>query len=50
MKQTLLRMVAVAGVVYATTNVVRAQQVPLPTTAAEVRGPAPGVSSGGYSN
>jgi len=37
-------MLAVAGVVYATTNVVHAQQVPLPTTAAEVSGPVPGTA------
>src|SRR5215469_5104688 len=34
----------VAGVVCATTNEVHAQQVPLPTTAAEVGGPAPGTA------
>ena len=44
MKQTPLRMLAVAGVVYATTNVVHAQQVTLPTTAAEVSGPVPGTA------
>src|SRR5215831_14083768 len=45
MKQTLLRTLTVAGVLCAvTTTVVHAQQVPLPTTAAEVPGPAPGTA------
>ena len=43
--QTLLRMLTVAGVVCAATmTVVHAQQVPSPTTAAEVPGPAPGTA------
>lgn len=43
--QTLLRTLSVAGVVCAATmTVVHAQQVPLPTTAAEVPGPAPGTA------
>src|SRR5262244_1062859 len=45
MKQTLRRTLTVAGVVcMATMTVVHAQQVPLPTTAAEVPGPAPGTA------
>ena len=45
MKQTLLRTLMVAGTVsLVTTTVAHAQQVPLPATAAEVPGPAPGTA------
>jgi hypothetical protein len=44
MKQTFLRTLIVAGVVCTTTTVLHAQQVPLPTTAAQVPGPAPGTA------
>jgi hypothetical protein len=45
MKQNLLRKLTFVGVFCAvTTTVIRAQQVPLPITAAEVPGPAPGTA------
>jgi hypothetical protein len=45
LKQTLLRTLTVAGVFCVVmTTVVHTQQVPLPTTAAEVSGPAPGTA------
>src|SRR5215475_8255755 len=44
MKQTFLRTLIVAGVVCTTTTVLHAQQIPLPTNAAEVPGPAPGTA------
>src|SRR5262245_11174779 len=45
MKQTLLSALTVGAVAYAVmTTVVYAQQVPLPTTAAQVPGPAPGTA------
>jgi hypothetical protein len=45
MKQKFLQTLTVAGVLCAvTTTVVHAQQVPLPTTAAQVPGPAPGTA------
>ena len=44
MKQTFLRTLIVVGVVCTTTTVLHSQQVPLPTTAAQVSGPAPGTA------
>ena len=45
MKRILLRTLMVAGTVsFVTTTVAHAQQVPLPTIAAEVPGPAPGTA------
>jgi hypothetical protein len=44
MKQSLLRTLTVAGLVCAVPTVVYAQQVPIPTTAAEVPGPASGTA------
>jgi hypothetical protein len=45
MKQALVRTLTMVGAVCAvTTPLVHAQQVPLPTTAAQVPGPAPGTA------
>jgi hypothetical protein len=44
MKQTFLRTMIVAGIVCTTTTVLHSQQVPLPTTAAQVPGPASGTA------